>query len=80
MALYQWGVWYKSIFEMSPTDKPEDRIVDDDEELDKWFDRYMKDIARKAAQAKGGRGSINGDADRERARRINVFGPNPQEG
>jgi hypothetical protein len=69
-------VWYKSIYEMHPSDKPEDKLIEDDEALDKWFDAYLKDVARKSARPRGG--SINGgnpEADRERARRINVFGP-----
>lgn len=47
-----WGKWYKSIYEMMPGDKPDDALINDDIELDKWFDSYIRDIAIKQAQMK----------------------------
>jgi hypothetical protein len=48
----QWGRFYRSIYEMLPGDKPEDRIIDDDAELDRWYDSYVRDIAIRNAEMK----------------------------
>jgi hypothetical protein len=44
-----WGKWYKSIYEMPAVDRPEMDIIQDDNEVDLWFDSYMRDNARRAA-------------------------------
>ena len=73
MALFQWGRWYRSIQEMSATDRPDDALLEDDERLDKWFDQYVRDTARKAGRNHGDpRLSFTGQRE---AQAIEVFTP-----
>lgn len=51
--MVQWIRWYKSIYEMLPSEKPEDEIIADDERLDRWFEHYLHELARRSGK-KGG--------------------------
>lgn len=33
---------------MNPKDKPTDELIENDYELDRWFDGYIKDLQRRA--------------------------------
>jgi hypothetical protein len=48
---------------MMPTDRPPDDIIEDDVELDRWYENYQRESAKKAAQAGKGdpRLSLMGD-------------------
>lgn len=39
--------------EMPATDRPDDATLADDARLDKWFDQYVRDQARKAGRTHG---------------------------
>jgi hypothetical protein len=45
--LVQYIRWYKSIYEMMPNDRPSDDVIADDEALDRWFDKYTRDVAKR---------------------------------
>lgn len=47
---------------MMPSDRPEDRIIEDDVELDKWWLQYQRESARKAGRQ--GPMTTNSDAVR----------------
>lgn len=47
LSLLQWARFYKSVNDMMPADKPENHIIEDDEALDRWFDNYVRETARK---------------------------------
>lgn len=53
LSLVQWVRWYKSIYEMLPNDKPEDDVIEDDVALDRWFQQYLRESARKLGQRGG---------------------------
>jgi len=39
---------------MLPTDRPDDAIIQDDAKLDRWFEHFMRDTARKLSRRAGG--------------------------
>jgi len=53
LALLQWGRWYHSLNEMSAADRPVDSLLENDDELDRWFDNYIRTVQRKAGRASG---------------------------
>ncbi len=58
--------------EMPATDRPDDALLADDQRLDKWFDQYVRDQARKAGRNHGDpRYSFLGPAEGPQA--IEVF-------
>lgn len=52
----QWAKFYKNIYEMHPKDKPVDDLIENDFELDRWFDNYI----REAQRAAGGKANTLG--------------------
>lgn len=38
---------------MMPTDRPDDETIQDDEALDAWYEKYTREVAVAAAQARG---------------------------
>jgi hypothetical protein len=38
---------------MSPTDKPDDKIIADDAAMDSWYENFAREQARKAAKSNG---------------------------
>jgi len=45
--LFQWGRWYKGIFELPPHEKPDDDILEDDTKIDRWYESYQRETMRK---------------------------------
>lgn len=39
---------------MSPTDRPEDTVIENDRELDKWYQAYVREQARKQGRRASG--------------------------
>jgi hypothetical protein len=35
------------LHQMSPADRPDDRVIEDDVALDRWYESYQRDIIRK---------------------------------
>jgi hypothetical protein len=56
LALVQWARWYKSLYEMPSTDRPDDKLLGDDAALDRWYEQYARDMARKLARGNRGAG------------------------
>ena len=53
MALVQYAFFYDSIMQLPPSDRPADDVIEDDAALDKWFERYTRDLARKQGKRQG---------------------------
>lgn len=47
---------------MSPTDRPDDFTLEDDEALDQFMERYHVESARAAGNASAGMRRVNADA------------------
>jgi hypothetical protein len=50
LALIQFAKWYKNIRELPPSDRPDDAVIDNDAELDRWWDAFVRDQQRKAGR------------------------------
>jgi hypothetical protein len=46
---------YKGIYEMMPTDRPEDSVVQNDDAFDAWYEKFQRDTAMQAAKLKAQR-------------------------
>ena len=49
--MLQWVRWYKQIYEMPSSDRPDDDTIENDTALDLWFKHFL----RNAAKGSGGR-------------------------
>lgn len=58
--LLQWARFYRQIYDLPPSDKPDDGTIEDDTALDKWFEQFQRDIARKS----GGKGDPKYDLNK----------------
>jgi hypothetical protein len=47
MTLLSYARFYDSINSMLPSDKPDDRLIEDDEALDRWYDSFVREQAIK---------------------------------
>jgi hypothetical protein len=47
---------------MSPADRPEQKIIDDDADLDTWYDKHVREITAQLAQQKAARKRKSGSA------------------
>lgn len=48
MLLIQYATWYKLVYSLPPSDRPDDEVIDDDAALDTWWETYQRDIMKKA--------------------------------
>lgn len=54
MSLLSYAKFYESLNELPLSDRPDDDIIADDEAVDRWYQQYVRDVARKAkGNAKG---------------------------
>jgi hypothetical protein len=53
MVLLRFGRLYKFIYELPSYERPDDALIDDDEKLDAWFERWTRDKEREVARAYG---------------------------
>lgn len=51
--MWQWGRWYRQIYEMPAGDRPDDATIHDDKRCDAWFDQYVRNAARKSGRGQG---------------------------
>jgi len=58
---------------MLPNDRPSDELIEDDGALDRWFDAYQRDMARKLGK-RGGGGDSRLDLTGRSQTAIPVFG------
>lgn len=54
MTLLGFARFYDSIHSMLPSDRPTDDVIEDDAALDKWYQDYVREQARKAAKTSTG--------------------------
>lgn len=52
LLLLYYANWYKQIFEMSPDERPADDVINDDDELDRWYKNYTRRVERELREAK----------------------------
>jgi hypothetical protein len=45
--------FYQQIYDLPPTDRPGDDVVDNDERLDKWYEAWMRQVASDASKVRG---------------------------
>jgi hypothetical protein len=53
--LAQYASFYKQINALPPEHRPPDDVIDDDDQLDRWYKTFVDDMARKAARMKATR-------------------------
>lgn len=66
LALFQWGRWYESIYKMGH-DRPDQKIIEDDEKLDAWYERFIREAAMRHGKRKSGDSSLNFTGKKEPA-------------
>lgn len=50
MTLMGYSRFYESIASMLPSDRPSDDVIDNDAELDQWYQNYVRDMAIKSGK------------------------------
>lgn len=50
MTLLGFARFYDSINNMLPSDRPDDDVIEDDAELDKWYQNYVREQAIKSGK------------------------------
>ena len=50
MTLIGYARFYDSINQMLPSDKPDDKTIEDDDALDKWYQHYIREQAIKSGK------------------------------
>jgi len=55
LALAYWSQFYQSVYEMLPSDKPDDSIIEDDAALDAFMSSYMEEKEKETQDAKMGK-------------------------
>lgn len=58
LIMFQWLKFYQQVMEMPPTERPADDVLDDDIELDKWYESFLRQAAARASLAKGQQGQV----------------------
>lgn len=54
-TLYTYGCFYWNLKnELAPEYRPDDRLLEDDEALDRWYHNFQAEMARKSARQSGG--------------------------
>ena len=62
IALFQWGIWYRSIYELSGVDRPIQDVIDVDDDVDAWYTQYTREIQVQAARIQRERQKTNSAA------------------
>lgn len=61
LTLLYWSHFYQSVYEMMPSDRPEDQIIEDDQALDAYMKDWQADRNREAAASKAKSGKSYGN-------------------
>lgn len=69
-----WLQFYDMIYGMDEVEKPDDRIMEDDEKLDKWWKYYRENMHKKLLEHHKSMGTKNIDYGVPRPRKGMVFG------
>lgn len=62
LTLYNFGMFYHNLRELPPELRPDDRLLADDDALDRWFEQMQADAARSRSKKGHGRGSHEREA------------------
>lgn len=62
------------VFELDEVERPDDRVIEDDEALDRWYALYKEDIKKKLLKHHKDTGTKNIDYGVPKPRRGFVFG------
>jgi hypothetical protein len=58
MTLLSFGRFYESINSMLLEDRPDDKVIEDDEALDRWYQAYVREQTLKAAKRSNAGGAF----------------------
>jgi hypothetical protein len=58
MTVLGYARFYDSIASMLPSDKPSDDVIENDAELDRWYQNYVREMAIKS----GKKQKVGGDS------------------
>jgi hypothetical protein len=59
MTILGYARFYESIASMLPSDRPSDDVIDNDAELDRWYQNYIRDMALKAGKQQKQSGNVS---------------------
>lgn len=59
--------FYQQVFELLPHERPADELIDEDHELDEWWQRFIDERARSVAKAYGVKHATTRDAEMQMA-------------
>lgn len=62
LHLMSWSMFYQSIYEMIPSDRPSEDIIQDDEKLDKFMQEYQIKVRKEAEKNRKGNSSSKSSA------------------
>ncbi len=51
LVLVGYARFYQSIYELAPHERPEDTVLEDDQELDQWWERFVRERTRQLAKS-----------------------------
>jgi hypothetical protein len=49
MLLY-YGEFYRQVYDLDPGDRPEAKLIENDEEIDRWWERFVREKEREWAR------------------------------
>lgn len=64
------------LYELDEVERPDDRVMEDDERLDKWYNKYREDMKKRLIKHHKDLGTKNIDYGVPRPRKGMVFGRN----
>lgn len=72
--LLGWLQFYEMINNLDEVERPDDRVMEDDEKLDKWYKKYRADVKKRLIKYHKDTGTKNIDHDPPKPRRGFVYG------
>ena len=55
LSLVKWICWYRWIYELDFDEKPSEKTIDDDREIDSWYERKKQDLVSKSVNTASGK-------------------------
>lgn len=59
MSLIGYARFYQQIHELPLSERPPDDVIEDDAALDQWWERFIREMYRKAAKPMAVSGDVN---------------------
>lgn len=69
-----WLQFYDMIYGMDEVERPDDRVMEDDEKLDSWWDQYRSDLKKRLVKHHKDVGTKGIDHEIPKPRRGFVYG------